>query len=70
MHHHLYFNQDCPICHRGMRVPIEWFGTEIRCARCSHPGSLHSNFEPRTSASQAVMEAGRRASGQEPDRSV
>ncbi|TWU46676.1 hypothetical protein [Rubripirellula reticaptiva] len=31
----VYFNQDCSVCGRGMRVRIELLGKEIACAHCS-----------------------------------
>ncbi len=31
----LYFNQDCPVCGRGMRVRIELLGREVACGQCT-----------------------------------
>jgi hypothetical protein len=31
----LYFNQDCPVCGRKMRVRIELLGKEIACGHCT-----------------------------------
>jgi hypothetical protein len=31
----IFFNQDCPVCGRKMRVRIELLGKEIGCGHCS-----------------------------------
>lgn len=34
----LYFKQECPVCGRGMRVPIELFGKIVACGHCHAVG--------------------------------
>lgn len=31
----LYFHQNCPVCGRGIRVPIALLGKEIACRHCT-----------------------------------
>ncbi len=31
----LYFNQDCPVCGRRVKVRIELLGTKIACSHCT-----------------------------------
>ena len=31
----LYFKPECPVCGRGMRVPIELLGEQIACGHCT-----------------------------------
>ncbi len=66
----LYFNQDCPVCGRGMRVRIELLGKEVACGHCTavivasderghqRVGSRHSK-KTKTTQTRQVEYAGR-----------
>ena len=34
MHRSTYFNQECPICGRGLRVRVEYQGKNVYCQHC------------------------------------
>jgi hypothetical protein len=42
-----YFNQDCPVCGRGLRVRVAYLGKQVACQHCggrfeaSDPESAH-----------------------------
>ncbi len=60
----LYFNQDCPVCGRGMRVRVELLGREIACGHCSAV-SLASNVPDHHWRSEPVMARLERTSHQD-----
>ena len=30
-----YFYQECPVCGRSLRVPVQYFGSIMSCSHCS-----------------------------------
>ena len=70
MHHHLYFHQDCPTCRRGLRLPIEWYGSEIRCVGCRGAAAASEVGEARSGTSRSGPEASRRSQPHEPETSI
>lgn len=64
----LFFQQQCPVCGRPMRVRIEFRGERIRCGHCNAVCDAHESLAGTPSRFQLVgsgLEGLRATSGQE-----